>query len=172
MAPKRVLLAVDSANLYCNACQNGERLDYRALLDYAARLGQVVQAGLYTVRARDGQDRDFLLKAKGLGFGRIVARPARQRPDGKHKSDIDTVIAMDVWQAVLASEVDAVVLASGDSDFVPLVERITERGMPVWIVGPNGSTAWELVVAATQFVDAKDVPGLLAAAPAKGGEAR
>ena len=50
---------------------------------------------------------------------------------------------------------------SGDSDFVPLVEGITARGTPVCVIGPNGSTAWELKVAATHFVDARDVPGLL-----------
>lgn len=161
MAQKRVLLAMDQANLYWYASQNGERICYEALLAYAAELGRLTHSAIYVARPKPDQDRAFLLKLKDLGFSRVVARALRQRPEGRSKSDIDTIMAMDLWQAVLKRETDSVALVSGDSDFVPLVEGITARGTPVCVIGPNGSTAWELKVAATHFVDARDVPGLL-----------
>jgi uncharacterized LabA/DUF88 family protein len=164
MSESRVLLAVDSNNLFISARQNDEFLDYEALLAYVSRLGLLVRSCIYVGRPSDGQDRAFLLRLKSLGFSQIVARSLRRCPDGRNKSDIDTALVMDVWQAVLSNQADLVVLATGDSDFVPLVERIASRDLPVWVIGPNGSTAWELKVAATRFVDIRDVPGALASA--------
>jgi hypothetical protein len=37
---------------------------------------------------------------------------------------------------------------------------IALKKMGVVVIGPAGSTAWELIVASTQFSSASDVPGL------------
>jgi uncharacterized LabA/DUF88 family protein len=161
MENQRVLLAIDANNLFASARQNGCSLSYGALLAYAASLGRLTQRGVYVSRRRDDSDRSFLLKLKSLGFDQVVARYPRQCCDGRCESDIDTALTMDVWEAVLQSETDIVILVSGDSDFVPLVERIRGHGASVWVIGPTGCTAWELKIAATHFVDARDVPGLL-----------
>jgi len=162
MTRQRVNLYVDAANLYGDAKANGERLDYAALLRYAGALGAVGEAAIYAVRCNGGEkDRGFLVALKQIGFTRVVARHARQRPDGQAKSDLDTVIAMDVWAAALQGEMTTTVLVSGDSDFVPLVERLVERGIPVYVIGPDRATAWEMIVAATKFLYASQVDGLV-----------
>jgi uncharacterized LabA/DUF88 family protein len=158
---KRVLLAVDSANLYC-ALDNGARLDYEGLLDFADSLGTLVQASIYVPRNHNGErDRGFLVALKRMGFTKVVARPYRQQPDGRNKSDLDISIALDIWEAALRNEMEAVILASGDSDFVPLVERLVDQGIDVYIIGPDRATAWELIVAATWFLNASEVDGLI-----------
>jgi hypothetical protein len=120
---KRVVLAVDAANLTIAANEAGARIHHEAALAYAGRNGPVVRAGFYAPRGNGAEkERQQLIALKQAGFDRMVVRSVRQRPDGTNKSDIDVVIAMDVWGAAVRDEVDVVVLCSGDSDFVPLVE--------------------------------------------------
>ena len=160
---KQVLLAVDAANHAIDAKENGSRIDYGVSLAYAARHGMVKQAGFYGVRCNGvgEKERLQLITLKQAGFNRMVVRSLRQRADGTNKSDIDTVIVMEVWEAAVKNEADIVVLLSGDSDFVPLVERLVERGVEVHVIGPDRGTAWELATAATYFLYASQLEGLL-----------
>jgi uncharacterized LabA/DUF88 family protein len=159
---KRVVLAVDAANLTIAANEAGARIHHEAALAYAGRNGPVVRAGFYAPRGNGAEkERQQLIALKQAGFDRMVVRSVRQRPDGTNKSDIDVVIAMDVWGAAVRDEVDVVVLCSGDSDFVPLVEWLVERGIEVHVIGPDRGTAWELAVTATRFLYASQVEGLV-----------
>lgn len=161
MRSKRVFLAVDAANLFA-ALENGARPNYRALLEFGARLGSLVKAAIYVPRI-SGTDREkgLLLALKHMGFTRVIARHLRSRPDGRGKSDLDTAIILDIWEAALRQEIDTVILASGDSDFVPLVERLVDQGIEVYVVGPERATAWELIVASTFFSYAAEVEGFV-----------
>jgi len=158
---KRVWVADDAANLAQG--DNSCRVNHEAILAYAAHLGVIVQAGIYFPRY-SGMERDrgqLIGLKQAAGFTEMEVRPVRQRPDGAYKSDIDTVITMALWGAAVAGMADVVVLASGDSDFVPLVEGLVERGIDVHVIGPENGTAIELAVAANCFMYASQVPGLV-----------
>ncbi len=159
---KRVWVADDAANLAQDR-DTGWRVNHEALLAYAAHLGIIVQAGIYFPRYNGMErERSQLIGLKqAAGFTEMEVRPVRQRPDGAYKSDIDTVITMVVWGAAVAGQTDIVVLATGDSDFVPLVEGLVQRGIEVHVIGPDNGTAIELAVAASCFVYASQVPGLV-----------
>lgn len=167
---RRVLVADDAANLAQAAQSNGCRVYHEELLTYSSRHGQVIWAGLYCPRHNGMEaERGQLIALKQAGkFTHIEVRPVRGRPDGNYKSDIDTVIALDVWGAAVLDQVDVVMLASGDSDFVPLVERLVARGIEVHVIGPDGATAIELALVASHFVYASQVPGLVRAVGAPG----
>jgi hypothetical protein len=160
---KRVLVVDDAANLNQDRRDHSWRINHEAILTYAAGLGTIVEAGIYFPRYTGiERDRGDVIGLKqGSGFTQIEVRPVRQRPDGTYKSDIDTVITMAVWGAAVAGLVDTVVLASGDSDFVPLVERLLARGIETHVIGPDSATAIELAVAASCFVYTSQVPGLV-----------
>jgi uncharacterized LabA/DUF88 family protein len=165
MNSKHVYLAVDAANL-SYSLEPGTRLDYGALLQFARQQGALVEAAIYLAPARGiERNRNFLIDLKYMGYTRVVYRTPRQRPSGPPKSDIDIALAIDLWEAAVRKPLDMVVLVSGDSDFLPIVERLTERGVEVAVIGPNGATAWELIVSSTQFVYANSVSGLIYAAP-------
>ncbi len=159
---KRVWVADDAANLAQDR-DTSWRVSHEALLAYAARLGIIVQAGIYFPRYNGlERERSQLIGLKqAAGFTEMEVRPVRQRPDGAYKSDIDTVITMAVWGAAVAGMADVVVLATGDSDFVPLVEGLVQRGIEVHVIGPDNGTAIELAVAASCFLYVSQVPGLL-----------
>jgi uncharacterized LabA/DUF88 family protein len=165
MTPKNVYLAVDAANLFYSL-ERGARLNYTALLQFARQHGALVEAAIYLApTAGIEKERGFLLDLKYMGYTRVVYRTPRRRPAGPPKSDIDIALAIDLWDAALRKQLDVVVLVSGDSDFLPIVERLTERGIEVDVVGPSGSTAWELIVGSTQFVHANEIDGLIRTAP-------
>ena len=108
------------------------------------------------------RDRSQLIALKQAeAFTLLEVRPVRTRPDGTYKSDIDTVITMDVWEAAVKGTVEVVVLASGDSDFLPLVERLVAQGIETHVIGPDGGTAIELAMAASTFVYTSQVLGLV-----------
>lgn len=161
MKPPRVYLAVDAANLLYSAGSQAH-VHYEALLDLAHSRGRLVESAIYVPRTVPAErDRTILMNLKYAGFTRVISRALRRRPDHTNKSDIDVALAMDVWEAALRQRMDVVVLASGDSDFIPLVEQLSRRGIAVDVVGPNQCTAWELIVASRHFWHASDVAGLL-----------
>jgi len=157
----RVFLAVDVANVFYGR-RDRSRIDFGALLDFASQQGELVRAAAYVVRNNDeGRERSLVTALRHMEYDRIQVRPLRQRPDGRHKSDVDTLLIMEVWEAALRGKVDLVVLATGDSDFIPLVEGLTSRGIDVWVLGPEQATAWELTIAATRFVRLDDVAAVI-----------
>jgi len=158
---RKVFVAIDSDNVLY-AVPRGWQADFMALLQLGHQLGMVVEAAVYASRS-NGPEKDCeqSLELKRMGFSRLVHRPLRTRPDGKRKSDVDVAIALDVWEAALNGSMDTLILASGDSDFIPLVERLVLYGVEVYVVGPDAAMAWELAAVATQFCYSSDVAGLL-----------
>ena len=59
-----------------------------------------------------------------IGFT-VKLKPVLKRRDGSTKADWDIGIALDVYEA--ATECDTVILATGDGDFVLLLNRIKKR---------------------------------------------
>jgi hypothetical protein len=59
-------------------------------------------------------------------------------------------ITIDALQ--MAEKLDAIVLMTGDGDFVPLVDTLKAKGCRVEIVSFDGSTSGELIKAADQFI--------------------
>lgn len=161
MSDARVFLAVDAANLFY-ALSKGERVNYEAPLTFARHLGTVIEAAIYVPRNHHSEkEKGLLLALKFLGYTKVINRLLRYRPDGSKKSDIDVAITIDIWDAATRKEMDIVVLASGDGDFIPLVERLVSQDIDVHIVGPDGATAWELIVASTRFWHTHDIEGLI-----------
>ena len=73
-------------------------------------------------------------------------------PGGMKKADWDVGLAID---AVRLSEsyLNAIVLISGDGDFVPLVEYLRGRGRQVEVIAFGRSTSAKLKEATDDFID-------------------
>jgi uncharacterized LabA/DUF88 family protein len=160
----KILLAVDAENLF-RAYAPRARLDYSALLRFLKEQGELVGAHLYTIRTPSGAEEPFLHAVRRIGFDRIVARFPHRSGNENVKSDVDVAMAIGVVLTLLKLEKpgktpDVVVLATGDSDFLPLVEWLDAQGYQVWVIGPP-QTAWELQVFSGRFWQADDVPGLV-----------
>lgn len=161
MQDPNVYLAVDAANLLYSTNKH-MHVNYEVLLEFARRRGNLIESSIYVPRTSQAErDRRLLLSLKYAGYTRVISRPLRRRPDNAHKSDIDVALVIDVWEAALRQRMDVLILASGDSDFLPLLEQLNQRGITVDVIGPNQCTAWELIVASTHFCHTSDIDGLL-----------
>jgi uncharacterized protein (TIGR00288 family) len=74
-------------------------------------------------------------------FKRLAIKPMVNLAAGKNSTDI--ALAVDAIDLVLAERPDVVVIASSDSDFAPLVQRLREKGCVVRGIGQKGKTGDE-----------------------------
>jgi len=154
---KRVGLFVDLSNIYLSARQLQIKLDYKALLDFAARRGKVTVARMYTAYNPEQQQARFFLNMKDLGF-QIVREPLRSYA-GENQGNLDTVIAFDI--GLEASHLDEIILVSGDGDFAPVVKQMRYLRKWVTVIGLKNCTSANLIIESSEFVPASKVPGFI-----------
>ncbi|MBN1483884.1 MAG: NYN domain-containing protein [Chloroflexia bacterium] len=161
MKRKRVFLAVDHTSLYHTTELDGNGKGPQALLTIASQWGTLVETAIYMTLVQDSKEsKRLLIDFKRMGFTRVVPRMPQVKPEGEPKLDVDLSLVIDVWQAVLDKQIDVLLLATRDSDLLPLVERLTNQGVEVYLIGPEEATGWELMVHATRFWEIEQLPQL------------
>lgn len=70
---------------------------------------------------------------------------------GEKKADWDVGIAVDAIR--LSPSLDAIVLVSGDGDYVPLIEYLQNQGKQVEVVAFGNTTSSRLVEVVDDFID-------------------
>lgn len=161
---QRVGLFVDTQNLYYEARdRHGAHVDYGRLLDVTTRGRRLAQASAYVVE-REGERLayGFVTKLSALGY-RVRRRHVRvHRADDEGRTvlegDWDMGIAADVVRAW--DHLDVVVLASGDGDFVPILEVAQERGVRVEVAAFRSATSQDLIDRVDRFDDLAEVDGI------------
>lgn len=66
---------------------------------------------------------------------------------------VDTKITIDVLELAYQKTVDAIVFITADSDFVPLMERVREKGILVYLCGLGRVVAQDLLEATDMLFD-------------------
>ena len=84
-------------------------------------------------------------------FRRHSIRPMVNVPTGKNSTDI--ALAVDAIDLALSERPDVVVIASSDSDYAPLAQRLREKGCRVLGIGQAGKTGAESPLAYDEFTD-------------------
>lgn len=148
---EKIAIFVDVQNIYYTT-----RDKYRANFDYnqfwylATEGLEVVSANAYAIASTDPKQRQFHHILRGIGFD-VKLKPYIQRSDGSSKGDWDVGITLDAYE--LASQVDRVILLSGDGDFEMLVARIQQRfATQVDVYAVPGLTAQNLIEVCDKFV--------------------
>lgn len=153
---QRVGVFIDTQNLY-HCAKNL----YRANVNF----GQVVKDALagrlltravaYVITTESGEEKSFFEALAKVGI-ETKTKPLQIFGSGAKKADWDVGLAIDAIK--LASKVDAVVIASGDGDYVPLVEYLKTQGCQVEVVSFGKSTSGKLIEAADEFTDLDENP--------------
>ncbi|UCH25179.1 MAG: NYN domain-containing protein [Trueperaceae bacterium] len=158
---QRVGLFVDTQNLYYPA-RDGYRkhLDYHRLLQVAVRGRRLAHATAFVVE-REGESTSygFITKLSAIGYR------VRRRTLKLHRLDDQGHLVLEGdWDMGIVAEIvrswdhlDVVVLASGDGDFVPIVELSQERGGRVEVMAFRETASQALVDAADLFVHLPEV---------------
>lgn len=143
----RVALFVDYENLALGARDRGVELDLSIVMDALSERGRVVVRRAYADWNLFSDDRQKMIAQ------RIELFEIPQRHGMVRKNAADIKLAVDAME--LAFERDYVttfVIASGDSDFTPLVLKLRELNKQVIGVGVEGSTSQLLPGACDEFL--------------------
>ena len=125
---ERVMLLIDADNVSVD------------VMEQAVRLVHQQHGGLHVRRAYCTAE--SAVKHQAV-FKRLSIKPMVNLAAGKNSTDI--ALAVDAIDLVLAERPDVVVIASSDSDFAPLVQRLREKGCVVRGIGQQGKTGAETV---------------------------
>jgi len=148
---QRVAVLIDVQNLYHSArAIYQKRVNFKELLESAVGERQLVRAFAYVVRTKTGEEKPFFDALTKLGI-EIRVKDLQEYYGGMKKADWDVGIAVDAIKT--ASLVDAVVLASGDGDYIPLVEYLKNQGRRVEVMAFGRSTSSKLRETADEFID-------------------
>lgn len=148
---ERVAIFADVQNIYYTTRHRYQKhFNYSAFWGQALTGRQLVFAFAYATDRGDAKQQGFQSILKRIGFT-LKLKPYIQRSDGSAKGDWDVGITLDVMEC--ASQVDRVILLSGDGDFDLLLLKIRQNyGVSSEVYGIDGLTAPSLIRAADRFV--------------------
>lgn len=153
---QRVAMLIDTQNLYHSARNlYSAKVNFGAVLKEAVAGRYLVRAIAYVITTETEEEKSFFEALNSLGI-ETKTKDLQIFFGGAKKADWDVGLAVDAIR--LASKVDAVIIASGDGDFVPLVEYLKFMGTQVEIITFGRSASGRLREAADDFIDMGDDP--------------
>ena len=149
---QRVGVFVDVANLYHSARHlYNSKVNFTAVLNKAVSRRQLIRAIAYVVKADIEEENKFFEALKLSGF-EVKSKDLQIFAGGVKKGDWDVGISVDA--IILAKKLDAVVLVTGDGDYLPLVEYLrVNTGCLVEVMAFGKSSSAKLVAEADEFID-------------------
>ena len=153
---QRVGVFIDTQNLYHSA-----RNLYKARVNFGAVVKDVVagrklvRAVAYVITTEAGDEKNFFEALTKQGI-ETKTKDLQIFAGGSKKADWDVGLAVDAIK--MAPRLDCVVIASGDGDFIPLVEYLQTIGIQVEVVSFSKSTSGKLREVVDDFVDLSDNP--------------
>jgi uncharacterized protein (TIGR00288 family) len=144
---ERIAIFIDFENLALGAKDRGTKLDVAVIMDALTERGRVV------VRRSYADWNLFAEYRQSLSEQRIEMIEIPQSRGMQRKNAADIKLAVDALELAFQRDfVTTFVIASGDSDFTPLVLKLRELNKRVIGVGVEGSTSQLLPGACDEFL--------------------
>jgi uncharacterized protein (TIGR00288 family) len=132
----RVAVFVDGPNMI----RKEFSIDLRDLRNRIEKYGRIVVGKVFLNQFAS----EKLIEAvANEGFEVIVALG-----DPEQKTDVDVTVTVHAMEAIYDSNIDVLVLASRDADFLPLIQKAKERGKVTVLIGATSGLATSLKNAA------------------------
>ncbi|MBI5045570.1 MAG: NYN domain-containing protein [Candidatus Niyogibacteria bacterium] len=148
---QRVAVFLDVQNLYHSARSIYDaRVNFKELLKTAVGGRNLIRAFAYVISTKTGEEKPFFEALVKLGI-ETREKPLQEFFGGMKKADWDVGLSIDAVR--IAQTVDTVVIASGDGDFIPLVEYLKNQGRRVEVISFGKSTSSALKEVVDEFVD-------------------
>jgi len=149
---QRIGVFVDVQNMYYSARYLYKaKVNFKAILREAVKERNLIRAIAYVIKADVKDEINFFDALKNLGY-EVKAKDLQVFYGGAKKGDWDIGIAMDAIE--LAPKLDAIVIVSGDGDFVPLVQHLKHAiGCYVEVIAFKRSSSQKLIEEADNFID-------------------
>ncbi|MBU6426683.1 NYN domain-containing protein [Patescibacteria group bacterium] len=154
---QRVGVFIDTQNLYHSAKNiYRSKVNFGKIVDDAVGGRRLVRAVAYVIATESGEENAFFEALTKMKIETKV-KDLQIFGSGAKKADWDVGLAVDAVK--LAPKLDAVILVTGDGDFVPLVEYLQmHEGCQVEVVSFGKSTSAKLIEAADHFMDLDESP--------------
>jgi len=154
---QRVAVLIDAQNMYHSAKNlYGARLNFKEVLKTAVGPRKLIRAIAYVIKTETKEEKMFF-EALGKSGIEVKMKDLQIFPGGMKKGDWDVGIAVDAIK--FSNLTDAIVLVTGDGDFVPLVEYLRlNKGIQTEVMAFGKSASAKLQEAADDFIDLSKEP--------------
>lgn len=154
---QRVGIFIDTQNLYHSAKNlYRAKVNFGNVVKEAVAGRSLIRAVAYVIRTESEDEKSFFDALNKAGIETKV-KDIRIFAGGAKKADWDIGMAIDA--IAMANKLDTVILATGDGDFVPVVEYLKyTEGCQVEVIAFGKSAAGTLKDAADDFIDMCDAP--------------
>jgi len=171
MEKEKVVFFLDYANINRAAREKRYRLDYHNLLHYVGEERFLIDAHCYVpINPRNEHRLDRGIHEVWRS-GYIVTTKVGTIAGGTYKCNFDVEITMDVSRVVYQVKPDIIVLATGDSDFVALIQDVRKSGVRVEVAAFEETAGADIMSKCSGFIDlAVYYEGYLAAQHGEQGE--
>ncbi len=149
---QRVAIFFDIQNLYHSAKNLYQsRVDFYEVLKEAAANRKIIRAIAYVVKSDTVEkEASFFDALENIGI-ELKMKDLQVYADGLKKADWDVGMAVDAIR--LAPSVDSIILATGDGDFLPLIEYLKSLGKIVEVISFGHNTSAKIKEVADDFID-------------------
>jgi len=154
---QRVGIFIDAQNLY-HSGKNlyHSKVNFGQIVKDALDGRKLVRAIAYVISTESGEETGFFEALVKMGIETKV-KDLQVFSSGAKKADWDVGLAIDAVK--LSPKLDAVILISGDGDYVPLVEYLQmNQGCQVEVVSFGKSTSAKLIESCDHFTDLDETP--------------
>lgn len=154
---QRVAIFIDAQNLYHSAKNLYKRkVNFGQIVKDALAGRKLVRAIAYVITSEAGDEKSFFEALTKIGI-ETRTKDLQVFSGGAKKADWDVGLAVDA--ITMAPKLDAVVLVTGDGDFIPLVEYLQiNAGIQVEVASFGKSSSMKLKEAADDFMDLSENP--------------
>lgn len=148
---QRVAIFIDAQNMYHSAKHLYQaRVNFAELVETAAAGRPIIRAIAYVAKSKTGEEQAFFEALMQSGI-ELKIKDVQEFASGEKKADWDVGMTVDAMS--IAPRVDTVILATGDGDFVPLVEYLRGHGVRCEVVAFAESTNSKLREVVDSFLD-------------------
>ncbi len=149
---QRVGVFIDVQNMYYSAKNLfSAKVNFGNILTEAVAGRKLIRAIAYVVRTESKEEQPFFDALNSLGI-ETKERPLQIFWGGEKKADWDVGLTVDAIR--LSNSLDAIVLVSGDGDFLPLLEYLKiNQGKQIEVMAFGETTSSKMREVADDFTD-------------------
>lgn len=148
---QRVGVFIDVQNMYYSAKNLfSQKVNFGNIVKEGTAGRKLIRAMAYVVSTESKEEQPFFDALYNQGI-ETREKPLQIFYGGEKKGDWDVGLTVDAIR--LSPSVDAVIIVSGDGDYVPLVEYLRNQGKQVEVMAFGETASSNLIAAADDFID-------------------
>ena len=150
---EKVVFFLDYANVNRGAREKRLRMNYQDLLEYVGENRFLIDAHCYVpINPRNEHRSDGVIDDLWRS-GYIVTTKVGTIAGPTYKCNFDVEITMDILKVVYQVKPDIIVLASGDSDFISLIQEVRKSGIRVEVAAFEETAGADIMSKCSGFID-------------------